>query len=317
MARQRVRVLAIGDAIVDQITPPMPHLPRGDFQGHVERFETLPGGNATNFALQMGRLGASTTFRGVLGRDANANLLREAYRQHGVRAIVREDPRQPTGSTMALSWTGGGRALITSLGANGGFRLEDVPPSSFRDIDHVHRAGYWWTPRLIGRPTATLLRRARRAGAVTSLDMSTDPRGWPRDRLRSVRLCLPFVNVFFGNETEVCALGGRPSPSDAARRICQLGAGEVVVHRGARGSVWTTPDKSIRAAAFPVAEENPTGCGDVFNAAYAFARLEEAAVLEALRFANAASALHLKHRTRPYPGISEIRRFLAGRSARS
>src|SRR5438094_969988 len=70
MARRICRVVAVGDAIVDRITPPMRPLPRGDFQGHIAAFETLPGGNATNFALQIARLGAKTTFVGVLGRDA-------------------------------------------------------------------------------------------------------------------------------------------------------------------------------------------------------------------------------------------------------
>src|SRR2546423_3742723 len=108
------RVVAVGDAIVDRITPPMRPLPRGDFQGHIPAFEALPGGNATNFALQIAQLGAKTAFVGVLGRDSNAYLLREAYRRHGVRAMVRTDPGHPTGATVALSWTGGGPAVITS-----------------------------------------------------------------------------------------------------------------------------------------------------------------------------------------------------------
>lgn len=305
--------MAIGDAIVDRITPPMPRLPAGDFQGHIEGFEILPGGNATNFALQMGRLGATTAFVGVLGRDANADLLRAAYRSHNVRAILRTDPRRPTGATVALSWIGGGRALITSLGANGGFRLRDVPPSVFREFDHVHRAGFWWTPHLLGRPTAQLLARARRAGAGTSLDMSTDPAGWTRDHLRAARLCLPFVDTFFGNEVEVCALGGDSSPFAAARRICVLGAKEVVLHRGRRGSASIVPNSVTRASAFSVPEENPTGCGDVFNAGYVYARLRGEPVSDALYFANACSALHIQDRKRPYARIAEVRRFLARR----
>jgi sugar/nucleoside kinase (ribokinase family) len=316
MARRAPRVVAVGDAIVDRITPPMAYLPRGDFQGHVDVFETLPGGNATNFALQMGTLGATTSFVGVLGRDANAALLRDAYRRHRVRAIVRTVPR-PTGATVALSWIGGGRALITSLGANGAFRPEDVPATAFRGADHVHRAGFWWTPLLIGRPTASLLDRARRAGAGTSMDMSTDPQGWPRERLQAARLCLPFVDTFFGNEAEVCALGGDASPFAAGRRICGLGAKEVVVHRGAKGSVSIVGDEMVKAPAFAVREENPTGCGDVFNAGYVYARLQGEPVAKALRFANACSALHIQDRRRPYPRIAEVRRFLAARFAES
>src|SRR5438309_10671347 len=195
MARRICRVVAVGDAIVDRITPPMRPLPRGDFQGHIAAFETLPGGNATNFALQIARLGAKTTFVGVLGRDANADLLREAYRRQGVRAIVRTDPVHPTGATVALSWTGGGRALITSLGANGELRLRDIPAKILKQFDHLHRAGFWWTPRLMGRPTALLLSRARHSGAASYLVLSTYLFGWRPARLRAARIALLAVAV--------------------------------------------------------------------------------------------------------------------------
>src|SRR5438046_607243 len=186
MARRICRVVAVGDAIVDRITPPMRPLPRGDFQGHIAAFETLPGGNATNFALQIARLGAKTTFVGVLGRDANAHLLRRA-------------------------------------------------------------------------------------------------------------------------------LGGDRSPFEAARRICAMGAREVVIHRGDRGSAWISPDGIEKVPAFSVPIENPTGCGDVFNAAYVYALFGGESVTEALRFANACSALHIRDRRHPYSRLSDVRRFLASR----
>lgn len=315
MARRAARVVAVGDAIVDRITPPIPPLPHGDFQGHIESFEILPGGNATNFALQIAALGARTTFVGRLGRDADADVLQRAYQKHGVRALVRSDPRRPTGATVAVTWKGGGRALITSLGANGGLQLRDISPSHFRGADHVHRAGFWWTPRLIGRPTAILLERARRAGANTSLDMSTDPQGWTKEHVRGVQLALPQVDTFFGNDIEVSAIGRGSSTLSSARQIVRLGAKEVVIHSGERGSASVTRTGVVKASAFSVPVDNPTGCGDVFNAAYVYARLDGERVQSALRFANACSALHLADRRRPYAGLAEVRRFLASRFA--
>src|SRR2546425_1185759 len=62
MASRPPRVVAIGDGIVDLVTPPMEDFAPGDVQAEVPRFDPLPGGNATNFALQMSSLGASPTF---------------------------------------------------------------------------------------------------------------------------------------------------------------------------------------------------------------------------------------------------------------
>src|SRR5438094_10289486 len=118
MASRSTRVVAVGDGIVDLVTPPMADFAPGDVQAEVPRFDPLPGGNGTNFALQMSSLGASTTFIGAVGSDSNAKLLRDQYRQYGVRARLCVDPSRPTGSTMALTWATGERALGTDPGAD-------------------------------------------------------------------------------------------------------------------------------------------------------------------------------------------------------
>ncbi len=136
MAERQPRVVAVGDAIVDLVTPPLPPIPHGDFQGDVSGIDVLPGGNATNFALAIASLGARTTFVGAIGKDANGRVLRRAYRRHGVRTVLRIDTRRPTGATMALTWSARGRALITALGANAGLHLADVPLRLFLGADH-------------------------------------------------------------------------------------------------------------------------------------------------------------------------------------
>ncbi len=316
MVRRRPQVIAVGDAIVDLVTPPMGPLPPGDAQAVITGFDSLPGGNATNFALQIARLSAATTFVGAVGSDANAQVLRAAYRRAGVHAVLRRDYARPTGATIALGWSTGHRTLITARGANASLRASDVPVAALRSVDHFHRAGFWWTTGLIGRPSAELLARARRMGAATSLDISTDPDGWPADHVRAVRGCLPNVDTFFGNETEVCALAGRQTPLGAARRLLALGAGEVVLHRGERGAAAVTQTSVLRSQAFRVVIENPTGCGDVFNAAYVHTRLVGGSVGDALRAGNATAALHLRDRRRPYPRQAEVRRFLRRFSGR-
>jgi len=306
----RVRVVSVGDAIVDIIMPPMAGLPSGDHQGEVPEVALLPGGNATNFALQTAALGADVTFIGCIGRDPLAVVLRRAYRDLRVRARLAVDPRRETGTTVALTWSDGGRALLTSLGANAGLRERHVAQRLPAKPDHLHRAGFWWTPGLSGSPTVRLLARARRVGTATSLDVSTDPRGWAKARVDAVRVCLPHVDTFFGNEVEVGAIAGDTDALDAANELCRLGVGEVVIHRGPRGATRVAGERVDDSAGFHVPPENPTGCGDVFNAGYVFSRCTGADARQALRFANACAALHLADRRRPYPSLTSVRRFL-------
>jgi sugar/nucleoside kinase (ribokinase family) len=302
-------VLSVGDAIVDLITPPLMPVPAEDFQWEIPELAIVPGGNATNFALQMAALGGRTTFVGCVGDDPFADVLRQAYHDAGVTAKLRVDPDKSTGHTVALTWTRGSRGLITAVGANAGLHEADVPVHLIESSDHMHRAGFWWTPGLAGDPTARLLARAQRAHVTTSLDISTDPEGWPTKRVKLVRTSLPNVDTFFGNENEVCAIAGPREPIVAAERLVDLGAGEVVLHMGGQGAMRVSEGKVASAPAFSVPTENPTGCGDVFNAGYVYARLTHASVVEALGFANTCAALHLADRARPYPSLRNIRAF--------
>src|SRR2546428_3601080 len=151
MASRSPRVVAVGDGIVDLVTPPMADFAPGDVQAEVPRFDPLPGGNATNFALQMSSLGASTTFIGAVGLDSNAKLLRDRYREYGVRARLFVDPSRRTGSTIALTWSTCRRSLVTNPRANARLRPADGPPQPIRGVHHVHRSGFSWTSGLVGQ----------------------------------------------------------------------------------------------------------------------------------------------------------------------
>ncbi|HII40971.1 MAG TPA: carbohydrate kinase family protein [Thermoplasmata archaeon] len=310
MPRKPTRVLAVGDAIVDIVSPPIPALPSGDAQAQVSAFSSLPGGNATNFALQMASLGIRTHLVASVGKDPHADFLRRAYQEHGVDAHLRVDPKRATGSTVALTWLDGRRSLLTALGANAALREADVPAGLLASATHVHRAGFWWATGLMGAPTARILRRAQRAGVSTSLDISTDPEGWPRPRVEAVRSCLPHVDTFFGNAVEICAVAGTRNPIRAAERILEQGTKEVVLHQAGEGATWFREGQLESAPAFRVPIDNPTGCGDVFNAGYLFAKLSGGMPDEALGLGNACAALHLQDRTVPYPDLRRLRRFL-------
>ncbi len=309
MARTRFDAVAVGDAILDVVTPPL-RPGHGERQSHVERFTYVPGGNATNFALAFAALGGRTALVACVGRDWAGAFLRSAYRRAGIDAHLRLSPTKPSGMTFALTFSDGTRHLVTSLGANADLRPSDVPTSWIARAHHVHRAGYWWATRLIGPSTKRVLQRARAAGATTSLDVSTDPLGWPQHRRDAVLSALPHLDMFFGNEEEVMRIGDRTSLEEAAQALLPGGVREVVVHQGSHGATVFTQTEVVSDPALPVAPINPTGCGDVFNAAYIRATLEGADLAHRLRFANAAAALHLENIAKPYPTLRDLRSWL-------
>ena len=93
------------------------------------------------------------------------------------------------------------------------------------------------------------------------------------------------------NETEARLLGGTGAVEPFAVSLLDLGPSTVLVTLGGSGVVgaWRAGGERRSLRLGPVAryaKPYPTGCGDVFGAAFAFARLRGAGVADAMRVAN-------------------------------
>jgi ribokinase len=109
------------------------------------------------------------------------------------------------------------------------------------------------------------------------------------------------IAVLTPNETEVELLTGAPvndvrSAIAAARKLRRRGVETVVITLGKRGALVATADGEVLVKGFPVKPIDTTAAGDVFNGALAVALAEDRALLEAVRFANAAAAISVTRR---------------------
>lgn len=278
---------------MDITTPPLSDFSLGDRQLWIPEMPILPGGNATNFALGAAALGLRTGLAACLGDDPISAYLRDTLRRADVRSFVKVREGLEAGRTVALNHADGSRQLVTYNGSNLAFAPSDVPATALA-AKHVHRSGYWWTPKLQGKPTRALLRKARGQGAETSLDVATDPQGWTEERRDSVLSVLTEVTVFFANEVEWCGVFDTRNLETAAKEASGLGVEVLAVHQGERGCTIATGDDVFSVPAFPAEPRNPTGAGDAFNAGFVYGRVSGWDVRRCARFANAVAAAHME-----------------------
>ena len=125
------------------------------------------------------------------------------------------------------------------------------------------------------------------------------------------------VSILTPNESEAALLTGvqatgLAAASRAARILLGRGVGTVIVTLGAAGALVATPSSETLVPAFRVKALDTTAAGDVFNGALAARLAEGAALLEAVRFANAAGALSvMRHGAQPsIPRRAAISRLL-------
>ncbi len=255
-------------------------------------FRTVPGGKGANQAYAAAKLarGASAVrMVGRVGSDAFGRALKTNLADVGVDIqAVLETGSEATGVALIHVDEAGQNSITVAPGANA-----LVSPGDIGSLEGARCVLLQLEVPL--ETVAKGLRNARQHAAIGILDPAP-AREVPDEILALVDIATP-------NETEACMLAGvtpgRLIPDEAqaiGRRILERGAGSVIVKLGDRGCVYCGSGRSIIVPAVPVRAVDSTAAGDTFNAALAIALVEDLAIEDALRFANAAAAISV---TRP------------------
>ncbi len=304
-------VVSVGDLNIDLISQPLEDFPKKEASTIIDYYVLMVGGCAANFAAAVASLGHSCRFLGLLGDDAMSDWLIGEMERYGVEVRVGRRAGTTCGITIAFSFKDGTRAYLATLGSNRQLRIHDLDLSLLSDARHVHRSGYWWADEMVGEPTAKVLETAKRRGAETSLDIGWDYKGWGPERVRSVMLSLPHTDVFFANRDEVERLTGVKDPFEGAKKLLDRGPRMIALHLGSEGAAVVTHEETIITPSHRVEVVNPTGTGDVFNAAFVTGLLKGWDLQRTCDYAAAAAEVHIQRTDRSFPTEEKIRKWLS------
>jgi sugar/nucleoside kinase (ribokinase family) len=258
-------------------------LPIADEKYSAELVGKLPGGFVANATCAAARLGLRAGYVGWVGDDDEGDMLVADFVAWGVNpaGLVRVRGER-TPFTVVITDRAGGRAIL-------------LPPSPLyhlslasEQLEGAARARVVYSFPRDGQWCRQLRGAAQQSGALLALDVENTP-GLSGAELRDLLL---LADVAFISER---ALGG-----PGLRSLGELAAPRqwIIMTAGSRGAYGM--EGGMRQPAFRPALDVPaldtTGAGDCFHAALLAARLDGAALEEALAFANAAAAIKVQHR---------------------
>ena len=233
--------------------------------------ETIGGGGA-NSALAAAFLGADVRFCGRIGDDALGERLERTLVRRGVKPHLRRDPATRTGSSIVLSYAGGGRHFVSCQPNNNSLAMEDVDLASLVGAEHLLRADVWFSEPMLGEGNQSLFRAAREQGLATSLDLNWDPQWGIADaaaivrRKEAVRRVLPLVDLVHGNVRELNRFADSSDLPTTLRKLVDWGAAAVVLHLGADGAGYYRDGRLTVSPAVPVRHyQNTAGTGDLLS----------------------------------------------------
>jgi len=273
------RVVTAGLHVADVLGRHVEAIPPGQGLALLDEIRLTVAGTAAATAVDLARLGVPVASVGAVGDDALGVFLRSTMAGEGVDVaglVVR--PERPTSATMLPIRSDGSRPALHVIGSNAAIRAADLASIALDDVAVLHLGGTCLLPGVDGAPSVDLLRRARAAGVITTMDFI--PTGAAADR-DAVLPCLPFVDYLFPSEEDALSFAETESLDEAIAFYLDAGVSTLVVTRGAAGvSISTREERDMRRAAYVVDVVDTTGCGDAFSAGFIWGLVDGADPVE-------------------------------------
>lgn len=302
-------VVAVGDANVDLIAP-VESFPGKGGEVSTDKLHKCAGGSAANLCVALARLGQDSRFIGRVGDDPLGHFLIDNFRKEKVDiGQLQIDEKVGTGLQFIAITRDGERTMYGFRGANIYLSVDEIDMGCVKSSRILHISGYALLSDPQRKTTIKILKVAREAGALVSLDVGVLPATRVANRVRSI---LRSVNILFLGEREASALVGTKKPEKAAKALLKFGPKIVALKLGRKGCLIMTEMEKIRSPAFPIKVVDTTGAGDAFDAGFLTGVIGEWGLKRAARFANAVGALSTTKigAQSALPNMQEVKRFL-------
>ena len=259
-------VIVVGELNVDLILNQIESFPEIGKEKLADKMTFTLGSSSAIFASNLASLGLKTSFIGKIGKDFFGGFCKDQLHRKNVdTSMLIQKNDLKTGATVVLNF-GEDRAMITHQGAMKHLEINEITTEMLTAGRHLHFSSYFLQSGFKDN-LDMLLRMAKDSGLTTSLDVQWDPaERWDFD----FQKILPYVDVFFPNETELLNLTGKDSVDNALKVIDRYGR-FILVKRGNQGSLLSYCDKKINAKSFLNNKVvDAIGAGDSFNAGFIF-----------------------------------------------
>ena len=280
---EKNRILVIGSSNTD-MTVRSATLPKPGETVLGGDFRMGPGGKGANQAVAARLLGGEVTFVCKLGRDMFGEGASKHYESCGLDTSKILWSDKPSGVALITVDSKAENSIVVASGANADMTVTDI--DSVADI--IKSSGILLLQLEI--PMDTVVHAAEIAyNAGVQVVLNPAPAAvLPAELLKCVSILIP-------NETEASAISGIDinnfeTAAAAAERLKGMGVREVIITMGSRGSVVCDGDCTF-VPAVKVNAVDTTAAGDTFCWGVCVALSEGKDLLEAVKFATAASSI--------------------------
>jgi sugar/nucleoside kinase (ribokinase family) len=272
-----IQVTSVGDVNIDILSETIDEIKNE--QKIVEEIKIKVGGGAANFAFWLSKLGMKVRLIGLIGNDYFGKFIVKVLKNAGIDLKLKT-VNKPTGITLGIQFKDGSKKLITFKGTNKFLSLKHIKISEIEG-KIVYFSGYNLLENL-RKDLPILLKKLKEKNKIISFD--PDLKAGINFKIRDFLKTIKFVDIMFLNEREASLI----------KNSLKNFKGTVVIKRGKNGAVAIKDREKVKVCGIKTEVKNPTGAGDVFNAAFIHHYYYGYELKECLKFAIKESVKYLK-----------------------
>jgi len=290
---QGVDVVGIGSCGIDYFAI-VPRLLGPEEKINADRLEIHAGGVTGNNLTQVGRLGASAGWLGLIGDDDSGKLIVKAFVDDGLdcSGIVTVKGEQSTFVWIPVD-AQGERSIYMFPNVNG-----KITPAAVRGRfgEHIRKAKHFHTEasQLPLPPVREGMLVAREADVRVIFDLDVAPSYFAEARLGSAAdliESLRLVDVLKPCKAAAREITGESDYEKMAAKLLGMGPETVAVTMGPEGCLLASGGKMVHVKPFHVNVVDSTGAGDAFMGGMSYGLLEGWDLTRVGTFANACAAI--------------------------
>ncbi len=289
---KHIDVLSIGETLIDLISDTQ----HGSLT-EARKFTMYPGGEATNVALNIARLGGAAALVARVGDDSFGTFLRHHLATAGVETTYLQTTLHTPTTLVIVTRQHATPDFTVYRGADAQMVPGDMPFALLPSTSLVHTSAFALSREPTCSTVLEFITQAHQAGCLISFDPNYHPRLWDMsDNPLSVfkKIC-PYVFLAKPSLDDCIRLfGAGKSPEAYAAHFLDWGVKQVVLTMGSAGVLLANAQGTTLYTVHEVEVVDVTGAGDSFWAGLLLAILDGYSIADAIRVAQEVAAIKLQ-----------------------
>jgi 2-dehydro-3-deoxygluconokinase len=282
-------------------------------------FKAALGGDSSNVALAVKKLGHPSGYTTKIGKDIFAEKIQKNWEKEGIDTLnVFVDDAHQTGIYFAIFQPNGKHDFIYKRknSASANYTIEDAKKVSLNQTKVFHLSGISQAiSKSCLEASFYLMRKCKKKGIKISYDLNYRNALWSEDYFNSIawHTIKHFANLLCLTIDEAALIGLKEEPEKIAEIILNEGPEYVAVKLGKKGCVFGSSDGIERCRTFNIKTIDTTGAGDASTAAIIVGLLEKMKNKQIVYFANAVASMVCEAigSTEGQPTREEVEKFMA------